>query len=117
MERFKVTLNDHQHTIGVSDPGVLTIILSAVSREEEMPARHECRLELGGLDSSTGSHLDWATHDLTVGDKIKIEILAGGESDKPAEERKLDPQIEDERKKDYIRKLALEFGWTIIEEA
>lgn len=116
MERFKITFGEHSHTIGMGEPGVLSIIVSAVSRDDEtLGPPHECRLELGGLDSNSGTHVDWAKHDLSVGDKIEIEILKDGQFDHPVAERRADPQVEALRRKNYVRKLADEFGWKIDE--
>lgn len=116
MERFKVTLGEHSHTIGTKEPGVLTIVVSAVSRGDGTPGPpRECRLEVGGLDSRSGSHFTWGKHDLVAGDKIEIEILDEGPFNEPRTERSFDLGTETEKKKDYVRKLADEFGWKIDE--
>ncbi len=116
MDRFRISLNTAQHTIGVDEPGVLTAIVCASVREaDDLDCRRRCTLELGALDSTTGSHFDWPKYELQPGDTITIEVLRAGLSDPPSGERRLEPDEDLERKKEYVRHLAKEFGWKLIE--
>ncbi|MEK7950495.1 hypothetical protein [Luteolibacter soli] len=117
MERFRVSIGDHVlHTIGVSEPGVLSVTLSAVIRETSEPEQqHECSLRLGGLESSTNTFVDWPDYELEPGDMIVIEVLPEGPFDEPVSKRQDIQEVVRRSKADYVRQLAGELGWTITE--
>jgi hypothetical protein len=116
MERFRVSFRDHVHTIGVSEPGVLSVTFSAVIRETTDPHReHECSMRLGGLESSTETFEDWPGYDLKPGDRVVIEVLADGPFDEAPSKRQEIRQILRQSKADSARQLAAELGWTLIE--
>ncbi|MEZ5299153.1 MAG: hypothetical protein R3F11_00535 [Verrucomicrobiales bacterium] len=95
---------------------MLSVIASAVAREDlgEGPS-HECDLTLGGLDSLAGEHQNWGKQKLIPGDKILIEVLDDGEFDPPEDRQVRDPEQEERMKKDYIRQVTAELGWTVDE--
>jgi len=116
MERFRASLRETEHTIGLSEPGVLSIIFNAVARDTAHGGhKRECILSLSGLNNDTGSHVDWAKYELQAGDRIVIEVMEDGEADSPASEQKRDTELEEKGKQDYVRKTAQELGWKIIE--
>jgi hypothetical protein len=116
MERFRVTFEDEVHTIGVSEPGVLSVTLSAVVRETSDPEeQHDCSLRLGGLESSTGTFVDWPGWHLKPGDRIVIEILPDGPFDEPSSRRQEIRETLRNAKVNSVRHLAAELGWTLIE--
>lgn len=80
-------------TGGFSGPHVLSAIVSSVLRDPEAKrsspegqplAERELKLTLGGLDTAVREHVDWATVELAVGDKIVLEVLELGSVDPPA---------------------------------
>jgi hypothetical protein len=116
MERFRVTFQDEVHTIGVSEPGVLSVTLSAVVRESsDHGDEHECSLRLGGLESSTETFVDWPSCHLKPGDRIVIDVLPEGPFDEPSSRRQEIRQILHNAKVNSVRQLAAELGWTLIE--
>jgi hypothetical protein len=116
MERFRVTFGDEVHTIGVNEPGVVSVTFSAVVRETSDPAeQHECCLRLGGLESSTGTFVDWPGCHLKPGDRVMIEILPDGSFDEPSSRRQEIRETLRNAKANSVRHLAAELGWTVIE--
>ena len=117
MERFRISIGDKVlHTIGVGEPGVLSVTLSAVTRESPVPEqKHECSLRLGGLESSTNTFVDWPDYALEPGDMIVIEVLADGPFDEASSRRQDIQELVRRSKADSVRHLAAELGWTIIE--
>ncbi|MCW1885859.1 hypothetical protein OKA04_14055 [Luteolibacter flavescens] len=126
MERFRVSIGDEVlHTIGVSEPGVLTVSVYSVVRkpEGELP-EHKCNLTLTGLDSSNHHALDWGGFCLEAGDRISIEVLPEDSFDPPESKtqirlRDLDPAPKraPETDEEELRNIADELGWKLIEEA
>lgn len=117
MERFRISIGDQVlHTIGVSEPGVLSVILSAVVREGSEPEqKHECELRIGGLESSTNTFVDWPNYDLEPGDLVVVEVLGEGSFDEPSSKRQEIQEVVQRSKADCVRQTAAELGWTIIE--
>lgn len=72
-------------------------------------------MNLGGLDSTTNTFLEWGEFDLQPGDRIEIEVLCEGELQEPVSIRHDVAEILLESKKDSVRCLARELGWTLIE--
>lgn len=113
MERYRVTLNETKHTIGLAKPGVLSVFVTTRNRLEDQPDDEPpCKLEMGGLESATETHFNWNEYALQPGDKVTIEILSSGEFDPPIAERRDDPERKRESKRKTARMLAEELGWT-----
>src|SRR4051812_28207085 len=97
--RLEVFLNGQRvAVIGTASYGVLSAIVSAVQRapsamtdelrsspdfDEAKFLKQTCRLEIGGLDSTTQRHFGWDPTDLKPGDEITVRVLSGGEYDSP----------------------------------
>lgn len=125
MERFRVSSRDKVHTVGVGERGVLTATVCAVGRAAsgDMDER-ECKLSLGGLETSNYHSVNWLRQALAPGDRIRIEVLPGGEFDSPTSDvpvrmrdlgpaaRKAPSSIEEE-----LRDTAKQLGWTLIEKS
>ena len=81
-------------TAGFSGPHVLSAIVMSVFRDpgktapsgEPLPER-ELELSLGGLDTASREHVNWANVDLAPGDKIVVEVVELGTVDTPASRR------------------------------
>lgn len=117
MERFRVQVRGENHTIGVPAPGVISVTLTAVVRQEPGNGPgHECILELGGLyaDSDTAN---WQQYELGPGDEVVIEVLTEGVFDPPVRLRTWNQIGEEhtEGQRAWARKTAWELGWTLIE--
>lgn len=115
MNQFRIRYGPNEHTIGVDRNGVLTVFITSARRNGDGQPRGECSLELAGLDSESGSHLKWAQYSLEPGDRIEVDVLGDGEADPPEIVRKVDPEEEELRKKNYVRKMAAEYGWKLAE--
>ena len=116
MERFRIHSPHTTQVIGSPSPGVVSITICATTRDVEDPKqRHECRMNLGGLDSSTKTFLEWGDFNLRPGDRIEIEVLDEGEFDDPESTRQDVAEIVLSSKKNSVRSLARELGWTLIE--
>jgi hypothetical protein len=72
-------------------------------------------MSLGGLDSTTMTFLKWGDFDLLPGDKIEIEVLGEGEFADPVSTHQEIAEIVLRSKKESVRRLANELGWTLIE--
>jgi hypothetical protein len=94
--RFRLWVNGEvKATAGLDSFGVLSQTLSWVRRDPDKAPSHDTdiatwicdkiHLRLGGLDSTSDEHLDWHGTELRVGDEIRVQILAPGEFDFPAE--------------------------------
>lgn len=127
MERFRITLDDEPHLIGAPEPGVLTVMVDAVVREDRETGQwvRGCGLSLGGMDSSAYTSLDSIRCDLEPGDRIGIEVLPDGPFDPPADPQPMPvppwaaaDRAKQERAKDEhepVREAAEYLGWTLIE--
>lgn len=125
MERFRVSFRDQVHIIGVGDPGVLSATVCSVVRAPggDMEER-ECRLSLGGLETSNHHSVDWLRQPLVPGDRIRIEVLSGGAFDSPTSDvpvrlRDLGPAARPapESIEEELRDTAKQLGWTLIERS
>ena len=102
MVGYNVYRNDEMLCVaGVGDFGVLTALVTWVGHSPEKLARV--------VDMS------WMEADIRIGDEIKIQVVDVAEVDAPTTEYYDDPVKDLERKKDYVRQLAKEFGWEIRE--
>ena len=95
MLAFRVSVNGAAPiTAGFSGPHVLSAIVSSVLRDpgreaptgEALPER-ELEFSLGGLDTAVREHVEWATLELGVGDKVVVEVVDLGSVDPPASRR------------------------------
>lgn len=116
MERFRVSVNGEQQTIGIAGRGVLTAIVSTVIGEKGHPhEERRCSLSLATLESDTNTHFTWKGHELQQGDEVTIEVLSAGEFDPPVGDVVHLPDILLEGKKRSLRNLAEELGWELTE--
>ena len=123
MITFEVLHNGNKVcSAGAPNLGVLSSIVTWVSRKDEDPPRDEqLDLTIGGLVSfgpEKGTHHDWARLDLQCGDEIVVRIKESECVDSPLETR---PPEENEammraHEQTYVRKMCEKFGWTINEE-
>ena len=115
MKRLKVRFKDKTVNMTLSAFGVLSAIVSVVDRVNKEPNETErVQLELGGLENQT--HLKWGTFNLVPGDLIEIQILDDRISDEPTERIESDPERQKEQERNYVRRRAAEFGWTVKED-
>ena len=107
MLALEVHINGQKrYTAGFLSDGVVTAILSCVSR------RHEAKLRVGGLDSEHHEFVEWPQpSDLGVGDEVLLRVVDVPNIDSPVESSRK-PQDE-RRHKDYLLQMAKQFGWKI----
>jgi hypothetical protein len=112
---------------GIGDCGVLSAIVTWVSHHpgklarwaaEGAPDVEPARLELsiGGLtvdESELAEHLKWEECSLKAGDEIHLRIVDAPNADPPQWRYRDDPARTLEGRKDYVRRMAKEFGWEI----
>jgi len=101
---FRVVLNGKQLvTAGLTGHHVLSAILSSVvrdpARKTSWPAgrvfiERELEFSVGGLDSDREQHVGWLARELTVGDRIEIQILDADKFDAPISRRPKKPRPE-----------------------
>lgn len=126
MERFRVSVHNQAHLIGIPEPGVLSVAITAVTRRDPRPglSSRGSSLSLGALDSSTSDYTTWAPHDLEVGDRIEIEVFPEGRSDKPMSSKKIGQVVQEakenagdpqELEREDVRRAAAVLGWSLIE--
>lgn len=76
MKAFLVRLNGKRLcTAGIGPNGVLTVSLYWVGGGSRRTAEGHFGFHVGGLDSRTDEHVDYATPDVKVGDKVTVEII------------------------------------------
>ena len=91
MKAFRVRLNRNRLcTAGVGPNGVLTAIVTWVGGGSRRDASGHFRLHVGGLDSRTGEHIDYEMPEVTVGDKVIIEIIEADHVDPETKRYALD---------------------------
>lgn len=78
-------------------------------------AEDDYHISFGGIDNATGEYVDWPRIDLVIGDRIELEILESSEPFPPAARRSHGGDAAVYSKKDYIRSMAKQFGWEVIE--
>jgi hypothetical protein len=115
MPAFKLHINGKKLCIAsLDDIGVLSAHVSYVCRKHT-PEQKPLSLHVSGLDSSTGEHLVWhEARPISVGDKLSIEVIETARGDKPTSRKKPDPVADLRARKQYVRKMAKEFGWKIV---
>ena len=98
---FEVRLNGEKIALAGVPEGVLSIILSSLSRPPENSS--ELTLEIGGYVQET--HLHWAQPSVSVGDRIEILVLDALEADPPIREHR-EPRAEREQaERQYYERL------------
>jgi hypothetical protein len=121
MSSIRIHINGQpKHTVSLEGhPGVLSCILNHMNRRPEPADGHEVKDEyhiaFGGIDNITGDYVDWPRIELIVGDRVELEILESSDSFPPASRRPHDGDAAEYSKKDYIRRMAKQFGWELIE--
>ena len=120
MSSIRIRLNgEHQQTVSLEQrPGVLSCILNYMGRRSEDSCEDEDEYQLcsGGIDNEAGDYVNWPVIDLKVGDNVELEIVEESEASPLAERRPHDGREAEYSKKDYIRRMAKEFGWRVIED-
>ena len=117
MIAFEVYLNGKKiSTTGVGSLGVLSACLCwrgpQAYTKGGPPVAEFIRLDAGGLDGS-GEHLRWLDRKVKRGDEVSIRVVEVASADKPRERRRVNPAAELRRQKDYVRRMAKQFGWKI----
>src|SRR5690348_15190215 len=76
-----LSINDKKLCLaGVGDHGVLSTIVSSITRER----RADLFLEVGGLVSPVREHVAWVNQKpLRVGDEIRVKIVETSSTDRP----------------------------------
>jgi hypothetical protein len=112
MRVFDIYVNGNRLCVaGINGEGVLTAILDSVKTK----GRDEMGITVGGLDDVTGEHLTWIGTPLAIDDEVRIKVLDAANADAPLKRERTDPARDTEAKKNYVREMAKEFGWTLTE--
>ena len=121
MSSIRIHINgQHKHTVSLEGhPGVLSCILNHMNRRPE-PASGEqveddYHISFGGIDNATGDYVDWPRIEIAIGDRIELEILESSDASPPASRRPHGGDAAEFSRKDYIRSMAKQFGWELIE--
>jgi hypothetical protein len=108
---------------GIGDLGVITSHVTwvhsldyRIEREGEPSERVELSLHVGGLHTPMNEHRSWDTPAIKVGDTITVEIIETGDITPHSEVRTYDQVKDAQNERDYVRKKAAEYGWTIVEQ-
>ena len=117
MIAFEVHLNGKKIcTAGVGDLGVLTTSLAWRGPQPYQKGGRSVaeylRLDAGGLAHS-GEHLRFLDRKLKRGDVVSIKVVEIASPDKPRERQRSNPAAELRRQKQYVRRMAKQFGWKI----
>ncbi|MFK7821049.1 MAG: hypothetical protein AB8G99_20200 [Planctomycetaceae bacterium] len=114
----RLAINFRGDTINMSLPGtgVLTAMVYVADRTDREPASSdEVTLDLGGLDSRDGTHPKWGCFDLAAGESVTITVYDDRITDAPVERTGTPPKQDEESKRNYVRQMAAELGWSITE--
>lgn len=117
MIAFEVHLNGKKIcTAGVGEVGVLTTSLAWRGPQPYQnggpSAAEYLRLDVGGLADS-GEHLRWLDRKLKRGDVLRIKVVEVASADKPRERERPNRAADLRRQKQYVRRMAKQFGWKI----
>lgn len=116
MKRFQVEFQGRTINMSLPKAGVISAIISCVDRsDKETKSPEEVTLHLGGLDSTDGKHPQWGEFALSPGDKVVISIHDDQKRDPPNERRGFSREETEKEKRDYVRKMAAEWGWKLTE--
>ena len=89
MRAFEVFVNGERLSLaGIAGNCVLSTVIDHVKQDE---ARDELDLQVGGLVSATGEHVDWTNTKLSMGDEVRVRIIESDSADEPKERRPRDP--------------------------
>ena len=118
MIAFEVHLNGKKMcTAGVGDAGVVSTSLAwrgAQPYKKGVPRVPEyLRLDVGGIADGSGEHLRWLDRKVKHGDLVSIRVVKVASVDKPRERQRPDPAADLRRKKQYVRRMAKQFGWKL----
>jgi hypothetical protein len=96
MLAYKVTINgNHIATVGMNEDGLLFLKASWMRLKEAKgityPSQGNAQFMISGLRDKTDEHLEWYYKDLTIGDKITLELVETDVVDAPA---KIERQLE-----------------------
>ena len=75
----------------------------------------EYNMSSSGLDAASSDFLDWPNLDVSVGDRVQLEILATSNASPAPTRRPHDEDAVAFSKKDYIRQMVKQLGWELIE--
>ena len=117
MIAFEVYLNGKKiSTTGVGSLGVLSACLSwrgpQVHKKGKRPIAEYLRLDAGGLADS-GEHFRWVDRKIKRGDEVSIKVVEVASADKPRERQRPNPAGDLRRQKEYVRRMAKQFGWKL----
>ena len=117
MIAFELHLNGKKIcTAGVGQVGVLSTCLSwrgpQPYQKDGPPVAESLRLDVGGLADS-GEHLRWLDRKLKRGNVLTIKVVEVDSADKPQERQRPNPPADWRRQKQYVRRMAKQFGWKI----
>lgn len=112
MRAFEVFTNGKRLCLaGIGDDGVLTAIVSfAAKKDREI---NDLRLNVGGLISPLHESVTWTNEHLNVGDEITVRIVEANTPDSPNDRAQSNPADDLEKRKEYVRAMAKEWGWKI----
>ena len=111
MRAFDVSLNGKKLCrAGIGDDGVLSAIVSSVTRK----SAGDLFLEVDGLVSTVDEHVSWVNQKpLQVGDTIQVTVVEAKSADKPTKKQRPSEAELLKARKRYVRKMAKQFGWRI----
>lgn len=107
-------------------PGVISVIAFCGDRRRGGPQldtdlpeteRTETELSVSGFDSNTNDHLEWHHQDLKPGDRIVIEVVAGGKPSRPRRRENVWNAIDIDQQIKNIRISAKSFGYRLVKIA
>ncbi|HEX2747197.1 MAG TPA: hypothetical protein VHM91_04290 [Verrucomicrobiales bacterium] len=115
---FEILLNGAKLcTAGIGEEGGLTVFVNCREcRVIDGAARDSMSLSVGGFISRTKQHLGWPGRDLRLDDEVIIRVVQTSAPDKPVKKRRMSAALERRGKENYVRKMAAELGWKIVEE-
>lgn len=115
MLALEIHINGKKHcTAGHTGPGAVTALLCCVSRlrEQDGLPEEQITLHISGLDSHRREHVSWLDRsDLAVGDEVVLRVIEASSCDAPlADSRRAH---DEQRHKDYVLRMAKQFGWKV----
>ena len=116
MKRLNVKYQNHDINMSLPAGGVLSAIVTVADRSDREPGTDDrVDLYLGGLDATDNKHPRWGNFDLSVGDTITITVHGDRISDTPIKREGPSEAETEQQKRDYVRQMAAEWGWSITE--
>ncbi len=117
MKRLAIEFRDQKINMSLPDAGVLSAMVTVVDQSDrDATSTDEVHLELGGLDFVDGRHPRWGKFNLVPGETVRITL----HNDRIADpEKRRTGETESERlesKRNYVRMVAAELGWKILED-